>query len=426
MTQELQELRNQRLSIVNQMQDFATRAKKAGDEGDTVKRDELFRSFDKAEQEEAALGKQIQMLEKVSRAQKEDASKYEAPKAEQRDFTKPFETPPEYRQAFEKYFRFGKEALSNEDKKLLAQYRGTSAQSTTGNLGGYTIPTGFLPELIVSLKQYSAVIEACRVLRTDTGNTMYIPTYDDTSTSANLISEGSSITVQDVTFAQKRLDAYKLSTLTTASEEIMQDSAFDLEAEMRRIFSIRFGRAMNNYLTTGTGSSQPNGVVTAAGTGVTAAGTSAITNNDILGLIHSVDPAYRYKPTISGFKNNIATMSGNVGLMFNDSTLLAIKKLANGSSDARPLWLPSTRDGEPDTIHGYPYWINPDMAAIATGNVTILFGDFSYYVARISRDVSFRRLDERYADTAQVGFVGLMRFDGELLNSAAVKKLTQA
>lgn len=425
MTQELQELRNQRLSIVNQMQDFATRAKKAGDEGDTVKRDELFRSFDKAEKDEAALGKQIEMLEKVSRAQKEDASKYEAPPAEQRDLTKPFETPPEYRQAFEKYFRFGKDALSNEDKKLLAQYRGTSAQSTTGNLGGYTIPTGFLPELIVSLKQYSAVIEACRVLRTDTGNTMYIPTYDDTSTSANLISEGSSITVQDVTFAQKQLDAYKLSTLTKASEEIMQDSAFDLEAEMRRIFSIRFGRAMNNYLTTGTGSSQPNGVVTAAGTGVTA-GASAITSNDILGLIHSVDPAYRYKPTISGFQNNIATMSGNVGLMFNDSTLLAIKKLANGSSDARPLWIPSMRDGEPDTIHGYPYWINPDMASIATTNVSVLFGDFSYYVARISRDVSFRRLDERYADTAQVGFVGLMRFDGELLNTAAVKKLTHA
>ncbi len=426
MTQEIQELRNKRLGIVNQMSDFATRAKKAGEEGNETLQAEMFRSFDKAEKDEADLNKQIEMLEKVARSQKEAAKPFTETKEEKSERSSKNETPPEYRQAFEKYFRFGSESLTSEDAKMLAQYRGTNAQSTSGSLGGYTIPTGFLPELIVATKQYSSVMEACRLLYTDTGNTTYIPTYDDTSTAANLIAEGSSITVQDLTFAQKQIDAYKLATLMLASEELLQDSAFELEPEIRRVFAVRFGRKANTYLTTGSGSSQPNGVVTAAGTGVTAAGASAITYNDILGLIHSVDPSYRYKATASGFKNNMMQGNGNVGLMMNDSTLLALKKLALGSSDATPLWLASTRDGEPDTINGYPYWINQDMAAIATGNVTMLFGDFSYYLCRIARDISFRRLNERYADTAQVGFVGIMRFDGELLNTSAVKKLTQA
>ena len=124
-------------------------------------------------------------------------------------------------------------------------------------------------------------------------------------------------------------------------------------------------------------------------------------------LIHSVDPAYRRSP--------------QAAFMMNDATLAAIKKLSIGSGDDRPLWVPSMRDGAPDTIEGFRYAINPDMANLGTATKPIAFGDWSKYIIRTVGTQTLLRLNERYADSLTTGFLLYGRFDGKLLNTSAIK-----
>ena len=111
--------------------------------------------------------------------------------------------------------------------------------------------------------------------------------------------------------------------------------------------------------------------------------------------------------------------------MFNDSTLLSMRKLKDG--DGNYLWQPAdARTGAPATILGYGFAINQAVDSLAAAKKAVLFGDFSKYVVRRVREFAVRRLDERYAEFDQVGFIGFARYDGELLDTAAVKHLITA
>jgi HK97 family phage major capsid protein len=147
--------------------------------------------------------------------------------------------------------------------------------------------------------------------------------------------------------------------------------------------------------------------------GKTTASASAITFAEVLDLKHSIDPAYRNSPSF--------------GFMFHDVVLAYLKKLSIGSSDAQPLWQPSFREGEPDRIDGTRYWVNQDMDnTINTASKIMLCGDFSKYIVRISQDMMVARRDELYSEAGLVGFQAWMRFDGELVNTSAVKHMLTA
>jgi HK97 family phage major capsid protein len=139
---------------------------------------------------------------------------------------------------------------------------------------------------------------------------------------------------------------------------------------------------------------------------VTAANASSIVAADLIDLFHGVDPAYRNGP--------------KVAFMMNDSTLKAIRKLKDDSGGAGVgnfLWMAGLSAGIPDTILGKPYFVNQDMASIATTNKTVLFGDFSKYLIRNVREITMLRLVERYADFHQVGFLAFSRHDGRILDA---------
>jgi HK97 family phage major capsid protein len=249
------------------------------------------------------------------------------------------------------------------------------------------------------------------LLLTDSGNTLNFPTNNDTSAKAVLVAEGSAATVQDTTFAQVAVGAYTYRDLIKLSKELIQDSAFDIEAYVANLMGTRFGRAANESCTTGTGSSQPQGVVTGSTLGKTAASATAITFAEILDLVHSVDPEYRR----------------NGRFMMHDNVLAYIKKLSIGASDARPLWQPSFIVGEPATIDGFQYVINQDMdSTINTASKLILFGDFSKYLIRQSRALEILRNEYLYMGTGEIGLFGFARWDAKLLDTAAVKHLITA
>lgn len=319
-----------------------------------------------------------------------------------------------YRNAYRSYLHHGFDRMPEEHRSILTsanpEFRALSATTTTA--GGFTVPQDFGDSIVTALKAYGGIEQAgARIMPTDGGNPLPWPRSTDVANVGELLAENTAAAEQDVAFTQFQLDAYKYSSkMIKVPLELLQDTAFDLEAWLIERLAERLGRITNTHFTTGTGTGQPNGVVTASTLGKTTAGVAAVTSDEILDLIHSLDPAYR--------------QSGTCRLMFNDTTLKAVLQLKD--SQNRPLFQPSYRESAPATIHGYPFTINQDMASMATGVKFMLFGDFKYYIIRRVKALAMVRLSERYAEAYQVAFVGFMRTDADLANLLAVNHMKNA
>lgn len=280
-----------------------------------------------------------------------------------------------------------------------------------GSLGGYTVPDEMMGPLDAALLQWGGMRQVARVISTAGGADYPIPTSDDTAQKGEIIGENTSVNEQEVTFGQLILGTYKYSSkMIRVSVELIQDSVLNLPAFLGEALGTRLGRITNDHFTTGTGTSQPRGVVTAAANStITASVAGALKYTEIMGLKHSVDPAYRQDALF----------------MMGDTILKRMKEMAD--SQGRPLWLPSLLPGEPPTFDGDRYVINQSMPTSAATK-GLLYGDFSKYLIREVRGVTLMRLDERYADLHQVGFLAFARYDGDLLNAGTnpVKYLTLA
>lgn len=278
------------------------------------------------------------------------------------------------------------------------------AQSVgTDTAGGHLVPTDFRRQLERSLLFFGGMRQArTTVIRTANGANLEIPTVDDTSNTGAILAENTQDSEQDVTFGQVILGAFKYSSkIVRVSVELLQDSAFDIGAFLGSALGERLGRIHNTHFTTGSGSGQPNGVVTASSVGKTGTTgqTTSVIYEDLVDLMISVDVAYRM----------------NAEWMFSDNTLGKLMKLKD--SDGRPLWQAGVAVGQPDTILGKRYIVNNDVADMAASAKSILFGDFSKYWIRDVLDITVRRLVERYADFHQEAFVAISRTDGDLIDA---------
>jgi len=384
-----------------QLNDLNKRAKKEGRDLSADEKDQ----WNKLSADIDNLTEQKERLERQKELDAQFAEKVDRQKPTQKDT-------PKYRDVYTKWAQFGNAALSSEERSVI-QKRGTDTQVTsTDDLGGYTVPEDFGAEIIKSLAQYSGMVEASRILRTATGAPLPYPTLDETSVKGSRLGEGSADTVSDMTFGQKTLNAHKYTSgVIKISRELVQDSAFNLDSEVLQVGTDRIGRILNEELTTGDGSSKPNGILNAASVGVTASATDAFTRDEIIDLIHSVDRAYR----------------PNAAFMLNDSVLKEIKKLTVGSADDRPLWQPSIREGAPDQIEGFNYVVNNDMEDLsAVSNKIFAFGDWSRYYVRIAQDIVLARSTDRYVEEYVVGYFLFLRADGELMDTNAIKTMALA
>lgn len=290
--------------------------------------------------------------------------------------------------------------IARDYRKVLAEYR---AMSLTVASGGYTVPQGFVNALEIALLAHGGVRAVASSVRTSTGNDLPWPTMNDTSNKGEIIGEGITFgTSIDPSFANVILKAFKYSSKPiVASTEILQDSAFDLAATIGEALGTRIARIQNDHFTTGAGTTLPKGLTVAGVVGKAAASMTAFTSDEVIDLIHSVDPAYRPQGSF----------------MFHDTTLAAIRKLKESTTNAY-IWQPGLQNGVPDRLLGYSYQINQSMSsAFTTGQKLILFGDMSKYKIRDVAEVRLVRLDELFAQTDQVGFVAFMRTDGNLIDA---------
>lgn len=269
--------------------------------------------------------------------------------------------------------------------------------------GGYLCPDTFENQLVTGLTAKNVVRGLAHVISTSSGQHK-IPVVANRGT-ASWVEEEGPIPEGDDTFGQQYIGAHKVGTLIKVSEELLNDSAFDLEAYFVAEFARRIGNKEEEAFLNGDGAGKPTGILNDAEVGVTAASATAITADELIDLFYSLPAPYR----------------ANAVWVMNDSTMRYIRKLKDTTGQF--LWQKALHEGEHETLLGKPIYHSPFAPEVAAGAKPILFGDLSYYWIGDRKGITFRRLNERYADTGQVGFLASKRLDGKLILPEAIKCL---
>ena len=271
--------------------------------------------------------------------------------------------------------------------------------------GGYLVPDEYEKKLVEGLEEEVFFRKMAHVIQTSSGDRK-IPIVTGHGEAA-WMDEGEQFTESDDTFGQTSISAYKLGTLIKISDELLNDSVFDMAGYIIKEFARRIGAKEEEAFLVGDGKGKPAGIFDAtlgAQTGVTAANTS-ITFDDIMDLYYSLKAPYRNKAS----------------WLLNDGTVKAIRKLKDANGNY--IWQPSVREGEPDRILNRPYKTSIYVPELAAGKRVMSFGDYSYYWIADRQGRSFKRLNELYATTGHVGFLACERLDGKLILPEAVKTL---
>jgi HK97 family phage major capsid protein len=384
---------------------------------------EINREFDTMLAEFDQIGAQIEREEKLDRAKNVlNQPDPRRPNLDGRAQGQDDDQPVTYREAFADYLRSAgdmsalrpeaRAVLQKGFEKIEAEQRAQTAG--TGSQGGFTVPTELQAIMVRAMKDWGPMYDEdiCTVITTAAGNSIPLPFTDDTAKVAAAQTEGVTLTddgSEDVVFAQRALDSFSASTeWLRVSYELVNDSLFNMEQLLGSLLGERLGRRANAWLTVGTGTGQPNGIVTASTLGVTAASATAFTSDEVMGLMHSVDPAYRRSPKCRW--------------MFHDNIMLAIRRLKDGQGNY--LWqMGDVRTGQPDTLLGKPYSVNQDMANTQAAAARIIaFGDFSKYFVRKAGQPLIGAIQDKDFWPG-FGIAGYIRVDGELADPAAVKYL---
>jgi HK97 family phage major capsid protein len=274
--------------------------------------------------------------------------------------------------------------------------------------GGYLVPDEFERTLIQTLEEENIFRKLAKIIQTSSGDRK-IPIVVTKGT-ASWLDEGEDYDEDDVVFGQASIGAYKLGTMIKVSEELLNDSVFNIEEFISTEFARRIGAKEEEAFLVGDGEGKPTGIFATTGgaqVGATAAANNAITADEVIDLVYSLKSPYR--------KNAV--------FILNDATVKVLRKLKDGQGQY--LWQPSLTAGTPDTLLNRPVYTSAYAPTIAAGAKTIAFGDFKYYWIADRQGRSFKRLNELYATTGQVGFLGSQRVDGKLILPEAIKVLKQ-
>jgi HK97 family phage major capsid protein len=277
---------------------------------------------------------------------------------------------------------------------------------TKGSTGA-PVPTSFYDEIIMLARHVGPMLETSTVLNTAGGENLQIPSLSAYST-GTVSSEAAAIGESDPTFnAFKTLGAYKYSFLTQISREMIEDAGVDILGFLAAQTGNALGYAVNGALTTGTGTVQPTGIVTAAGSGITGGtGVSgAFTADKLIELVYSVDTAGRRMP--------------GTGWQMNAASIAAVRKLKDNAGQY--LFSPSLTADARDLLLGYPIYENPAMADPATSAKSVIFGNLKSYFVRQVGGIRLDRSDDYAFQNDLVTFRATIRLDGNLIQTSHVK-----
>lgn len=301
-------------------------------------------------------------------------------------------------------------AVANEKRAIRAGARGQEFRDLvvgTATAGGNTVPTSFVRALYDYLEVYSGMRRTRATIITTTGGEKLEFPKVTTGGTAALVLEGSAIAEADPAFGKMTLDAYKYGQLLQYSFELSQDTGVDLLGFAARDFGRALGRVTDTAYVLGTGSNQPQGIMTAMGTGDTGGtGVAGVpTFDNLINLVYSVNEEYRL----------------NAQWLMRDATAAAIRKLKD--SDGQYLWQPSQQVGTPDRLLGFEVVTDPNVAATGVNANSVAFGDFSTFYIRDVGSVRIERSDEFAFSNDVTTWRGVLRTDSDLIDLTGSVKL---
>ncbi|MBE5795203.1 MAG: phage major capsid protein [Clostridiales bacterium] len=355
-------------------------------------------TYERMEQEVVDLGHAIEREERAAEMERELNAATNTPltsRPEKAVTGKQGRASDEYKNAFWRMVR-------NRGGHLLVQ---NALQIGEDSEGGYLCPDEYERTLVKALEEENRLRSLCTIIRTESGDRK-IPIVASHGT-ASWVDEEGVIPESDDVFGQISLGAHKLATMIKVSDELLQDSVFDIESYIAAEFARRIGAAEEDAFINGDGSGKPYGLLhttNGAGIGITTAG-ATFTSDEILDLIHSVKAGYRK----------------NAKFLLNDSSIKALRKLKDGNGQY--MWQPGLKEGQPDRLLSHELITSAYMPEIGAGAKPILFGDFKSYWIADRQGRTFQRLNELYAATGQVGFRATQRVDGRLVQTEGLKCL---
>lgn len=302
-----------------------------------------------------------------------------------------------YNDAFMKWMRARNAHVTPEIRNALQVGEDTE--------GGYLVPEEFERRLITALEEENIFRRLATVIKT---NGERIIPMETTRGEAAWVEEEALKPESDAAFGQIRIGAHKLATRMKISEELMQDSAFDMASYVAGNFGRRMGDKEEEAFIKGDGSGKPLGILAENGgaeVGVTAAAADKITFDEVIDLYHSLKLPYRSKAVF----------------MIHDGIAKMLRKIKDGNQQY--IWQPAVTSDRPDMIFGRPVYTSRYMPEAATGAKVMLFGDLKWYWIADRTTRTFQRLNELYAEHGQIGFIATQRVDGKLLLPEAVKAL---
>ena len=368
---------------------------------DGLMSEEDIATYEKMETDVVNLGKEIDRLERQQAMDNELSKPVNAPLTDKPSVpsveTKKGRASDEYKQVFWN-------AMRNKGNYEMRN----ALEVGTDSEGGYLVPEEFERTLIEALLEENIFRSIAKVINTSSVDRK-IPVVASKGT-ASWVDEEGEIPESDDAFGQVSIGAYKLATMIKVSEELLNDSVFNLESYIAKEFARRIGAKEEEAFFTGDGTGKPTGIFHTTGgaqLGTTTASATALTVDEVMDLFYSLKSPYR--------KNAIFVM--------NDATVKVIRKLKDGNGQY--IWQPSLTASQPDTILNRPVKTSSYVPTIEAAAKTIAFGDFGYYWVADRQGRAFKRLNELFAATGQVGFMATQRVDGKLILAEAIKVLQQ-
>lgn len=385
------ELREKRANLWEKTKNFLETHRR---EDGTVSAEDTA-TYEKMEADVVNLGNEIKRLERQKEIDAEMANPTSSPITNKPESRKPDTKTGRASESYKKAF------WNSMRNKHYYDVRNELSIGSDEN-GGYLVPDEYERRLVEALEEENFFRKLATVINTS-GGERKIPIVTAKGT-AEWIDEADAYPFSDDTFGQVTIGAYKLATMIKISEELLNDSAFNMESYISKEFARRIGAKEEEAFIKGDGSGKPTGIFTSAEAEVTISG-SALTFDNVMDLYYSLRAPYRNKAV----------------WILNDSTVKALRKLKDGNGNY--IWQPSVREGEPDRILNRPYYTSVYAPELSSGNNVLAFGDFSYYWIADRQGRSFKRLNELYAPNGQVGFLASQRLDGKLILTEAVKLL---
>lgn len=306
----------------------------------------------------------------------------------------------EYKNAFFRAVRGGKSAVTPEDRKLFSNVMSTG----TDTAGGFLVVPEEMESAVRALMAKTVAMRRLGTTITLTADRKI--TLAASYGAASWIGENGAYPKVDDSYGTISIGNNKLGKIVLVSEELLNDSEFDLSGLISTSFGRAFAEAEEAAYLTGTGTGQPTGVLTAATAAVTASSATDIATDELMDLYYALKEAYR----------------PNATWLLSDAAEKIIRKKKDTTNQY--IWQPGLTSGAPSTLLGRPIVKSDFMPAPTAGNKAIAFGDFSQYTIKDTVGMQMQVLDQLYAENGQVGYKGFERTDGKLIIPEAVQLLT--